>query len=391
MDTAYPQLTRYLEASDADGYLVDADGEDSDQYYLSGYHAPDDFVTLYADGTVSLLVSELEYTRAKDDSDADVVYKLSDFDYADRVDRLGPDRGRAETVAEFLADSGVESVAVPPAFPIGTGDALREFGIDVVTDRDSVVETTRAVKTETEIDHVAETQRANEAAMDAAAEMLERATIDGDTLYLDGEQLTSERVRRRIELTLLEHGCGMDDCIVASGASSARAHDSGYGPLDANVPITVDIFPRNKRTRYHADMTRTFVKGEPTERIREWYALTEEAYRAALDAIAPGVTGEAVHGAACEVYEEAGYPTLRTDESTEDGFFHSTGHGVGLDVHEAPSLSLGGGELAAGHVVTVEPGLYEQGTGGVRIEDLVVVTEDGYRNLTSYPTDFQIV
>ena len=133
------------------------------------------------------------------------------------------------------------------------------------------------------------------------------------------------------------------------------------------------------------------VKGEPSDRIKEWYELAHEAYEAALDTVRAGVAGEVVHDATCEIFEAEGYPTQRTDESPEDGFTHSTGHGVGLDVHEAPHLAQKGEELEAGHVVTVEPGLYEQGTGGVRIEDLIVVTESGYENLTEYPTDLRVV
>jgi len=227
--------------------------------------------------------------------------------------------------------------------------------------------------------------------MAAAEETLECATIEDGVLHLDGEVLTSEAVRREIETTLLKEGCGLSDCIVASGPECARAHARGSGPIEANVPITVDIFPRHKDSRYFADMTRTFVKGDPGDRIREWYDLVYGAYTTALDEIAAGVTGEAVHDAVCDVFERDGYPTLRTDESTEDGFFHSTGHGVGLDVHEPPSLSLGGEELQPGHVVTVEPGLYEQGTGGVRLEDLVVVTETGYENLTEYPRELDVL
>jgi Xaa-Pro aminopeptidase len=138
-------------------------------------------------------------------------------------------------------------------------------------------------------------------------------------------------------------------------------------------------------------MTRTFVKGKPDAEIREWYDLTREAYETALRTIEAGVTGEAVDGAVCDVFEREGYPTLRTDESTEDGFFHATGHGVGLAVHESPSLNRFGGELQPGHVVTVEPGLYEQGTGGVRLEDLLVVTETGYENLNDYRRELGVV
>ena len=163
------------------------------------------------------------------------------------------------------------------------------------------------------------------------------------------------------------------------------SHERGSGPLPAGEPIIVDIFPRDKGTRYHGDLTRTFCRGEPDETVREWYDLTAEAKAAALDAIEPGVTGAAVHGAACDVYEDAGWPTLRADPTAETGYIHSTGHGVGLEVHELPRLAPDGGELAPGHVVTVEPGLYDPAVGGVRIEDLVVVTEDGSENLTDYP------
>jgi Xaa-Pro aminopeptidase len=137
-------------------------------------------------------------------------------------------------------------------------------------------------------------------------------------------------------------------------------------------------------------MTRTFVKGTPSDEIADWYELTQEAKRAAFDALEPGATGADVHDAVCDVYEDAGHPTLRSDERTETGFIHSTGHGVGLDIHEGPSLSPRGDELEPGHVVTVEPGLYDPEVGGVRIEDIAVVTEDGYENLTDYPEELVV-
>ncbi|WP_232686061.1 M24 family metallopeptidase [Halobacterium zhouii] len=392
MTTAHSRLRERLAATDTDGYLVDADGEDSNQYYLSGYHAPDEFVTLYADGDVSLLVSGLEYTRAKTDSDGDDVRKLAEFDYREKRAEMDPRNARKAVTAAFLEEAGIESVTVPDSFPVGTADALRERGIDVVPDDDYVLEDVRAVKSEREIEHVGQTQRATQEAMAVVEDRLERATVDDDgLLVIDGEVLTSESVRRRIEMELLERDCRMDDCIVACGPAAARGHDSGSGPLEADTPIVVDVFPHHERTRYFGDMTRTFVKGDPDDWTRERYDLAREAFDAALDTIEAGVTGETVHGAVCDVFEEAGYPTLRTDESTEDGFTHSTGHGVGLDVHESPYLAEQGGELEAGHVITVEPGLYEQGVGGVRVEDLVVVTEDGYENLTDYPRDLRVV
>jgi Xaa-Pro aminopeptidase len=423
-----------------DGYLIDADGTDSNQRYLSGFDAPDAFVTLYVppdgggDGDASggadadddpdaggadddrgagdsadddrdagasgerdaaagvhLLVSSLEYGRAVKESRAASVSRLVEYDYRDRVGDHGPIVGRARTVATFLADHAVGSVVVPADFPLGVGDALRETGIDVTADDTDVLTGIRATKTPGEVDAIREAQRANEAAMAAAEGLLREATVDADgRLRHDGTTLTSERVKEEIEITLLRHGCALDETIVACGADAADPHDRGSGPLVEGEAVIVDIFPRSKETKYHADMTRTFVKGEPTEELRRRYDVTDEARRAALDALEPGVTGEAVHDAVCDVYEAAGYPTLRSDPETEVGFIHSTGHGVGLDVHERPRVSTDGEKLEPGHVVTIEPGLYDPAVGGVRLEDLVVVTENGYENLTDYPVEFEV-
>ncbi|WP_248897362.1 M24 family metallopeptidase [Haloplanus halobius] len=375
---------------DHDGYLVDADGTDSTQRYLSGFDAPDPFVTCYTPDGVHLLVSGLEYGRATKDADADTVARLSAYDYRDRVADAGRVRGRARVIADFLADRDVSAVAVPARFPLGTADGLREEGLVVDVDHDDAVTRLRAVKTDTEIEHIRRAQRANERAMSAAESLLELATVEDGLLHRDGEPLTSEAVRREIELTLLQDGYALDETIVACGADAADPHDRGSGPLRAGEPIVIDIFPRDKETRYHADMTRTFVKGTPSPKLREWFELTDAARQAALDAVEPGVTGEDVHAAACDVYEEAGLPTLRSDPGAETGFIHSTGHGVGLDVHELPRIAPDGGELDPGNVITVEPGLYDPDVGGVRIEDLVVVTEDGYENLTAYPVELVV-
>jgi Xaa-Pro aminopeptidase len=384
---------------DLDGYLVDADATDSDQRYLSGFDAPDPFVSLYVpsrDGRdtetgVHLLVSSLEYGRARKESSAASVSRLVDYDCRARIAEHGSVVGRARTLATFLADHAAGSVLVPADFPLGEADALREAGVDVTPDGTDVVTTIRATKTPTEIGHVREAQRANEAAMAAAERLLGGSTVASDgTLQYDGETLTSERIKEEIEITLLRHGCGLDETIVACGADAADPHDRGSGPLRADESVIVDVFPRSKETKYHADMTRTFVKGDASPELRHRFEVTDAARRAALDAVEPGVTGEAVHDVVCDVYEEAGYPTLRSDPETEVGFIHSTGHGVGLDVHELPRVSPDGGELQPGHVVTIEPGLYDPSVGGVRIEDLVVVTEDGHENLTDYPVELEL-
>jgi Xaa-Pro aminopeptidase len=304
---------------------------------------------------------------------------------------MDPRKAKKAVTADFVADYGVESVSVPVSFPTGTADLLRAAGVDVVPDFAYALRDVRAVKGDREVEHLRATQAANEDALAAAESMLARATVAEGVLHLDGDVLTSERVRDHIERTLLDCGCELDQCIAACGPAAARGHDSGSGPLRANEPIVVDVFPRHEETRYFGDVTRTFVKGEPSSQVREWYDLTREAFEAALDALGAGVSGEAVHDTVCEVFEAAGYATRRTEDAPEDGFTHATGHGVGLDVHEAPYLAGQAGDLEAGHVVTVEPGLYEQGVGGVRLEDLVVVTEEGYENLTDYPRDLRVV
>ncbi|WP_418283079.1 M24 family metallopeptidase [Halorubrum sp. DTA98] len=394
-----------LSAAESDGYLIDAAQDDANQLYLSGFTGPDPFVSLYADGRVHVLVSGLEYGRARTESDADTVERHADYDYA-----YGGPEAKYDMYAEFVREKGVDAVLMPPRGPVGTADALRARGIDVTVDDGDALTEVRAVKTDAEIEAIRDAQRANEVAMRAAEELFATADVAGDSVPLDdvtvegssvetvepgtlvhgSEVLTSERVTETIEITLLRHGCALDETIVAGGSQAADPHDRGSGPLRANEAIIVDIFPRSKATKYNADMTRTFCVGEPSAELRERYDLTEDALDAALDAVKPGNTGGDVHAAACEVFEEAGHPTFRTAPDTETGFIHSTGHGIGLDVHELPRLSNGGAELEPGHVVTVEPGLYDPAIGGVRIEDLVVVTEDGHENLTDYPIEFVV-
>ena len=389
MDTDLSALDAFLDETGVDGYLIEADGDAADQRYLSGFTAPDPFVTLY-DGRVHLLVSALEYGRAKRTAAADSVERHADYDHRSNVEEHGSHGGKSRTVAAFLDAHGVESVSVPAEFPVGSADGLRERGVTVEADADGVVGSIRARKLAPEIEHIRATQRANEAAMGRAEALLGAATANDGTLYLDGDPLTAERVKRGIEIELLEHDCALDETIVACGSDAADPHDRGSGPLSADEPIIVDIFPRSKASGYYADMTRTFCVGEPSETVRRWHELTCEAQAAALDAIEAGVPGNEVHGAVCDVYEDAGLPTLRADETTETGFIHTTGHGVGLDIHERPRLSEAETELEAGHVVTVEPGLYDPAVGGVRVEDLVVVTEAGCENLTDYPKELLV-
>lgn len=383
MDPDLSRLDTRLEDGGFDGYLIEAGGEESNQRYLSGFTAPDPFVTLY-DGEIRLLVSNLEYGRAVRTSRAETVERPSDYEYAALAEEHGRTEADRRVLARFLQAHGAERVLTPERFPLAAADGIRDHGVSVTADTDGVVERIRATKTAAEIEHIRETQRANEAAMARAEGILREADVTEDELEHDGETLTSETIKRAIEVELLEQGCALDETIVACGTDAADPHDRGSGPLAPAESIIIDIFPRSKETGYYADMTRTFVKGDPNDEIEAWYDLTREAQEAALGVIGPGVNGREVHDAVCDIYEEAGYPTLRADEAAETGFIHSTGHGIGLDIHEWPRLSTVDVELEPGMVLTIEPGIYDPDVGGVRIEDLVAITEDGIENLTRY-------
>ena len=385
----YAGIDELLEGDgDYDAYLHVGDEEDENLYYLSDFDAPDPFTLLRTDdGKTVLLVSTLEHGRARKESNADDVRNTNEFLDGDR---RGDPEARVDALAAFLDEYDTNKVAVPREFSLYTADMLRERGYGIETVADPVGET-RSVKDEDEIDAIRRVQRANEEAMRRAQTLLEEAERDDGKLVHEGETLTAERVKTEIEVALVRERCSLDTTIVACGERGADPHWRGEGPLRPDEPIIVDIFPRGA-SKYFADMTRTFVVGEPSDRVREMYELSLDAQEAAFEVLAEGadagITGEDVHEAVCDVYEEAGYGTVRNGDET--GFIHSTGHGVGLEIHEDPRLSAGGDELRTGNVVTVEPGLYLPEVGGVRIEDFVVVREDGYENLTEYPKDLGV-
>jgi len=383
----HQRLDDALAAAGADGYLLDDDAGNADQRYLSGYDAKDPYVTLYTPDELVVLIKSLEFGRARELSAADAVRKPADYG---RSAYGGPAEHR-DAVAAFLAEFGVESVVVPTRFPAGHADGLRERGVGVHPEDDGVLERVRAVKRDDELDAIRAAQRANEAAMARVEEAIATAEVVDGVLHRDGEPLTAEDLRRDARRLLLERGYDFDGMTAAPGAQAAEPHEPGEGPIAADDAVVVDIFPFEEESGYHADMTRTFAHADPGEELRRRHELSCEALDAARDAVEPGATGADVHAAVCDVFEDAGHATLRSDPDTDVGYIHGTGHGVGLDVHELPSLSEGGdAELAPGHALTIEPGLYDPAVGGVRVEDLVVVTEGGCETYTDYHTDLVV-
>jgi Xaa-Pro aminopeptidase len=240
----------------------------------------------------------------------------------------------------------------------------------------------RAIKGVQEIEYVRKAQRACEHAMEIAITVIKRSSVKGNCLMDNGKVLTSESVKAYIEHALIDSGCTCDcgEPIVACGKRAADPHFTGSGPIFANAAIIIDIFPRLKTERYYADMSRTVVKGEPEKKIKEMYKAVKHAQDAAFALVKVGVTCKEVHNLVCDVFEERGYGTIR--KGSKKGFIHSTGHGVGLDLHEKPRVGDNDYELRKGNVITIEPGLYDPEVGGIRLEDMVLVLKKGCENLT---------
>jgi Xaa-Pro aminopeptidase len=371
---------------------------DATAYHLSGFLAPDPVIFLRAAGKRYLAVSALEYGRAEKEAPADELISFDELDLTRLARELKSGaRAFAAATANLLKKFGAEGspVTVPPHFGVAYADELRARGIKIEPDGRLFADL-RRVKTQEEVSHIEEAQRALEEACAHAADVLEEAEIASDgTLRWRGEALTSELLRSEIDVELLRRGCAAEEgTIAAGGPQAADPHERGSGPLKAGETIILDIFPRSQTSRYYADMTRTFVKGEPDDELQNMYDAVLEAQETALSMIKAGVNGRDVHDKVSDILHEKGYKTGKHDqkpgEPLTEGFFHGTGHGVGLEVHEAPRVSTVDEKLRAGDVVTVEPGLYQPGLGGVRIEDLVVVTESGCRNLTRFPKDFRL-
>ncbi len=377
--------------------VIGAPEHDADAYHLSGFLAPDAVICLRVAGKRYLAVSSLEYGRATKEAPVDELLSNEELGIIDLARELKSGaRAYAVAVANLLDELGASNspVVVPAHFGVVYADELRARGITLTPDG-KLFDSLRRAKTEEEISNIERTQNAVEAACAHAVGILQESGVEDDgTLQWHGATLTSELLRSEIDVELLRRGCSADGTIVAGGPQAADPHERGHGPLKAGESIIVDIFPVDLSTRFYSDMTRTFVKGEPNEGLQEMYDAVLESQEAALSMIRAGVNGRDVHRKVADILHEAGYKTNVHDQEKgkplTEGFFHGTGHGVGLEIHEAPSLSLADDELIPGDVISVEPGVYDPKVGGVRIEDLVVVTEDGCRNLTTFPKVFRI-
>ncbi len=368
--------------------LYAASDNDADSLYATRFFAPDPFLFLRTRaGQRILVMSDLEIDRAQRQSNAHRVLSFSR--YAARAEKR---RGRpphvADTIAEVLRDLRIASVTVPSSFPSGVTERLRKRRVAVHV-AEVPVFPDRVIKSAAEVKAIRDAMRATEAGMQAAFDILRRARVRKGWVVLDGRRLTVEELRRAIDTTILARGCLPAHTIVAPGRQGCDPHDEGSGPIRAGVPIIVDIFPRAQKNGYFADITRTFVKGHASRTVRAMYDAVYDGQRLALRSIRHGVRARDIHDAIHALFSARGFRSGKIDGRMQ-GFFHGTGHGLGLQIHEPPRVAANVTVLKAGMVVTVEPGLYYWPHGGVRIEDTVLVTKRGITNLTRFPKRFEI-
>jgi Xaa-Pro aminopeptidase len=378
-----------------DSVLIHADSlRDPDLFFATGITVVDPFTYIETGGRRIVLTSSLEADAARRDSTADEVWLVDEFDRRELIaGGMTRDEAEMEVVRRALTRAGVSRAAVPPTFPLELADFLRAAGIEVEPDRELFV-ARRRVKDDRALDGIRRAQRSTEESFRTVRELLGSSAPSPAGLVLGGELLTCERIRDAVEQTLRAHGCDTDPPIIACGPQSAQGHELGSGPIQPGQPLVCDIFPRDRASRMHADMTRTFCFGPAPDWLAHMHATVLEALRRSTEAIRPGVGGRAVWDVACDVIEGGGYRTTRglgPGERLDEDFFHGLGHGVGVDVHEEPGMSLGQGDvLATRDVVTVEPGVYRKDRGGVRLEDLVLVTESGHELLTDFGYELEI-
>ena len=352
------------------GKLIVGSGEGSaDMRYATGLSTPDAFIWGACDGTAAAVLSPLEFDRAALQAKPELrLMRESELGGANRVEKI-------VRLAELLNASGF---SVPADFPLHLADELRAAGLTLRPAAEGAFFPEREFKLEAEVALIVDALRAAEAGVDRAAEVLGSCKVAADcSLVWEGETLTSERLRAEIDAELLRHGTLPTGTICAGGAQGACPHNMGEGTLYANSPIVMDVFPRSTATGYWGDLTRTMLKGKSPQVVANAYRAVREARDFAKTLIRPGAIPEKIHKAAAEVLEKHGFFTGRNDGG-DFGFFHGLGHGVGLEIHEAPRLSLRNRTpLSGGEIITVEPGLYYPEWGGIRLEDMVFVEPDG--------------
>jgi Xaa-Pro aminopeptidase len=366
--------------------IVAPSDTDADMLYATRIFIGDPFIFLQQKGKRTLVLSDLEIDRAKKNATADefVMFNQLEREVQGKAKQAPP---YEKVLAHFLTKRGVKRALVPANFPLSFANEIKRNGIALETSN-GLFWPAREKKTAEEIRLVERALRMTETGMKRGMEILKASKPGaGRKLKWSGKTLTSEILRAEIDSAILRAGGIPTNTIVAGGDQACDPHERGFGPLRANSLIILDIFPRDGKTGYWGDMTRTVVRGRASEQQRKLWEAVKEGQALALKRIKAGVDGMSIHQAITELFERRGFPT-EVRNGRRVGFFHGTGHGLGLEIHEYPRLQKV--VLRAGQCLTVEPGLYYPGIGGIRIEDVVIVEKDGCRILSKFPKQLEI-
>jgi Xaa-Pro aminopeptidase len=366
--------------------MVAASENDADMLYATRFFAPDAFIFLEQNGKRTLVLSDLEIDRGRKQAEADEILPYSKFEK-----EVQGKNARApafeKVLAHFLETKKVKSALVPAKFPLGYARELAAKKIRLEPSGE-LYWPSRETKTEPELRQLRKALEITETGMARGIEVLKASRPnDGGKLEWSGKILTSELLRAEIDSAILRAGGLPANTIVAGGDQACDPHERGHGPLKANSLIILDIFPRAATSGYYGDLTRTVVRGRASDEQRGLWETVNAGQALALKKMKPGVDGLKLHNEIKKFFADQGYPTeLRNGKQT--GFFHGTGHGLGLEIHEYPRFQKT--IFKAGQVLTVEPGLYYPGLGGVRTEDVVAITKSGIRKLSRFENRLEI-
>jgi Xaa-Pro aminopeptidase len=362
----------------------------ADMFYFTHFAAPDPFIAFSKETTTYIVLNALEYSRGVKEAKVDHVLALEPI-----VESIKKQRPRsvikpADIIAWIAKQYAISTFQVPTYFPIGVAEQLKAYNLELHIKEESFLPE-RVLKDKAAAKHIRQANAIAQQGFATAEYILRNTQIKNQSLYFDRTLLTSEILQTEIEIACLKAGGHALKPIVAGGLQACDPHCRGYGPLKANELIIIDIFPCSKITRYYGDMSRTFLVGQASEAQKNLVHTVLEAQQLAFKALKPLVACTSIHKTVQDFFKSKGYKTHCT-QGVYEGFFHSTGHGLGLDLHESPGISLNSKtHLQAGMVVTIEPGLYYPGIGGARIEDVALITDEGHELLSNYSYNWLLI
>jgi len=363
--------------------IYDDTKNSSDLLYRTRFKAPDPIIFFEIRKKKYLVLNDLEIQRGKKQAMVDEILSLREISEEIKSNQI------VDIIKALIKKFNVSKVKVPYSFPSYVFNEIKKFKIKIEVSSSQIFFKSRLIKDSNEINKIKNTMKLTELVLVKIIDKIKYSKVRNNFLYLDNKILTSQILRSFCQKELASLGLECPDCIISSGKDSALPHHEGFGPIKESSPIILDIFPRNIESGYFADITRTVIKGKPSDILKDMFQVVLQGQKIGVQLVKAGRNSKTIHNSIKDFFDDSGFPTDFA-KNNPDGFIHSTGHGLGLDIHEPPRVSSLSEVLKSNNVITIEPGLYYPKIGGIRIEDTVVVTEKGCRNLTSFPKIFEI-